>query len=89
MRNIEDDIIAKIAEEMQKEIDGEILYDFFVGSGWKPITLPKHFGFNQNMIQSIIDWLNHNCEDKWYQCSKIKFCFKNEKDAVMFMLRWS
>ncbi len=87
-KNIEKDILAKLAEEIQKEIDSGLMYAIYLESGWTPIILPNNFSFNRSMLYSVIDWLNENCKAAWFQYDQLNFCFKEEKDAIVFALRW-
>lgn len=36
---------------------------------------------------SIYEWLGNNCKSSWFIQSK-KIYFENEKDLLMFLLRW-
>ncbi len=37
-----------------------------------------------------VEWLEEKVpRDRWYVISPYTFCFKNEKDAIMFSMRWS
>lgn len=85
VKNLQEEIISSFGQRLANEIDGNVMSDALVASGW---TLVK-FTFNSNeQAIEITDWLNDTCDSKWARFNG-DYLFKNKKDAEWFILKWS
>lgn len=80
--NIDEDM-ARIAKELQEEIDAQVLISVMRDSGWFKVVLRE---FNVYTNPDIDVWCRENNLE--YHRFKTTFMFKNEADATMFRLRW-
>lgn len=80
--NIEHEMLDKLANDMAKEID----YDVLVGVlNWIRVELPPFD--NRYHSVDIVDWCTDNCTGKFMNFGA-KFAFEKSKDAEWFILRW-
>lgn len=87
MSSIDINELALIAAaELQKEIDAEVLYSMLETSGWTSVQLTR-FKDRYHSVD-VSEWANDNCVGKFYH-SSTRYIFENEKDAIMFTLKWS
>ena len=80
--NIEHKILDKLADDMAKEIDYDVLVDLL---NWTRVELPP-FNGRYNAVD-IADWCTNNCTGKFMNFG-VKFAFEKSKDAEWFILRW-
>lgn len=83
--DIEKEIIQNMSNKIVRDIDRRAIWRLLRDIGWTYITLPV---LNITTRIDIIHWLEENCQGS-YQQSGIEFIFENEKDAIMFTLRWT
>jgi len=83
--NIFEDIINRAGEMMAQEIDREILWAMLLEIGWTRVMIDR-LQDNKHAID-ITHWLRENCQGA-YERNGRDFLFENEKDAIMFILRW-
>lgn len=71
----------EVAKIMQEEMDWEILSKSLVEYGWTKISIiePYHI---------VEKWVEENIQGK-YKVRHNTWLFESEKDATMFILRWS
>ena len=79
---IEHKYLDKLADDMSKEIDYEVLADVLK---WTKVELPP-FDSRFNAVD-IADWCTDNCTGKFINFG-VKFAFEKTKDAEWFILRW-
>jgi hypothetical protein len=79
---IYDEIIDKLASDMAKEIDYDVLVDILE---WTRVELPP-FDSRYNSVD-IADWCTNNCQGEFMNFG-VKFAFAQAKDAEWFILRW-
>jgi hypothetical protein len=84
--NLEEDNSEKISVEIAREIDRTVIWRLLQDNGWIYIALTR----SQDNTHSIDigHWLEENCQGSYRQNSR-EFIFENEKDAIMFTLRWT
>lgn len=86
MNKIEDEIIDKVAHEIQKEIDEGVMLSLLVEGGWFKVP------FNYYEMDKALDMARY-CEKtfkkKQWTTLNGHFVFRKKKDAAWFMLRWS
>ena len=83
--DLEQDILADIANEIAKQMDWEILANMLVSSGWTSVQI-KRFCNNEEAVD-MSDWLEKNCTGEWKNLST-RYIFKKKQDAEWFSLRW-
>jgi len=83
---LEEDILNKAGVEMAREIDREILWGMLEGIGWTRVMLDR-LQDNKHAIDITI-WLEENIKNPFERNGR-DFIFENEKDAVLFILRWT
>lgn len=83
--NLEEEISQELSSEMASAMDFEILSDILVKNGWHKIVLDTL----KNRYHSIdvTSWCESNCKNSWHYRGRT-FIFKDQKDAVMFGLKW-
>lgn len=79
---LQEEILDKLADDMSKEIDYEVLADVLK---WTKVELPP-FDSRFNAVD-IADWCTDNCTGKFINFG-VKFAFEKTKDAEWFILRW-
>lgn len=82
---IEEEIIAKAAEEMATEIDWEILADIYLGDGWHEVNVQD---YTEKYRAGMADWIFANIKG----CKtglRGRWLFKNGKDATWFRMMWA
>lgn len=77
-------IAEEQAKELQKSIDYDMLCEIMVPFGYTVVEI--EYGSKRKWFE-VMEWLatNHIGD---YQEHNGKWLFKNEKDAIMFKLRW-
>lgn len=90
MSGINDKIEDELAKILQEDIDWEIMVSLMVEVGWRKVTLTKpstcHTSFFDD-LQEIQDWCDLNVLGKYMSRHKT-WIFAEEKDAMLFSLRW-
>ena len=80
--NLEHEMLDKLANDMAKEIDYDMLVDLL---NWTKVELPP-FDSRYHAVD-IADWCTDNCTGKFMNFG-VKFAFEKSKDAEWFILRW-
>lgn len=70
------------AKILQEEIDWEILSDMMVECGWTKVEI------SLDRMHIVEKWIEENIQGK-YKFRGTDWLFESEKDATMFILRWS
>lgn len=81
--DIDQTVQADFMHALQEEIDTEILFDLMKQLGWHSVELDTPVD-----EQVAAEWLSKNASGK-YKGRRQHWVFENEKDAVVFSLRWS
>jgi hypothetical protein len=89
MNKLPDKIIDIMAEEIQKEIDAEILFQIYKAGGWYPVEKCHNLTFNKPALTAVQDWLIEGCIGQWHIKSHTDYIFERQEDALMFALKWS
>lgn len=82
--NLQDQILTKIAKEMQEAIDQDVMWNMLKAQGWTCVSISR-FQDNKHAID-ITYWLEENVKN--YERNGRDFIFKSKKDAVNFILKW-
>lgn len=75
-------LMEKIAAEMSAKIDWDVMSSFLEQEGWAKVAIAPHRG-RPEMIQWADQYCSGQCRHYSYE-----FMFENEKDAILFSLRW-
>lgn len=82
MTQAEEELMTKITNEMSAKLDWEVLSMCLVQSGWTRVMVPINHG-RLEMTQ----WAGRYCTGGFKQWA-YEFIFRDEKDALLFSLRW-
>ena len=96
---LEQDMLDRVAEEMAREIDKELLDDIKIAvltnEGWIKTTVNPAYtdmgmlsGRYEQWYSQTAEWIHKNAQCD-YKLLKGQWLFKDPKDAKMFILRWS
>jgi hypothetical protein len=96
---VEEDMLDRMAEDMAREIDKELLDDLMttvlVDDGWTRTKVDPAFtdvgmlsGRYEEWYTKTAEWIHKNAQGD-YKLLKGQWLFKDPKDATMFILRWS
>ncbi len=80
--NIEQEMLDKLASDMAREMDYDIIIDALK---YIRVELPP-FDSRYHAVD-IEDWCNNNCTGE-YRNYGVKFAFEKAQDAEWFILRW-
>lgn len=84
--DIREEYVRHAAEQMSRTIDFEVLAGMLVELGWFRFDVvhqpPTHSWVD------IKDWVDENCTGPHQEHMGI-WLFENEKDAIIFKLRWA
>jgi hypothetical protein len=83
--NLEDQILEQQGNELSREIDREILWGMLIGIGWTRVNLSSET--SMIFATAIKEWLALNCLGS-FEKHRSDFIFEDQKDAVLFILRW-
>lgn len=83
---LEEEMADRMASEISREIDREILWGMLVGMGWHRVMLTR-FQDNKHAVD-ISYWLEDNIKNPFERNGR-DFIFQEEKDAMLFILRWA
>ena len=84
-KDIVDDILTKMADDVSKEIDFNCLAESLISCGWSNVDLPPFD--SRYKVNDIVDWVYHHCDGE-FENFGVRFIFEDKKDAVNFILRW-
>lgn len=72
----------ELYKTLQKEIDWDIECRLLIESGWTKVKI------SQDGMYIVEKWVEENIQGK-YKFHRTTWLFESEKDATMFILRWS
>jgi hypothetical protein len=82
---IQEEIAERFAVQLQKELDWELIEDILVATGW---TRAEIVPFSRPELQrTVLNWVQTNVQGQ-YKNFETRYVFQNEKDAVLFALKW-
>ncbi len=82
--NIEEEIIAAMGKEIQKEIDFEILSGMLKQMGWTKVVLTP---MTSEQSKAIDDWIAMYVKNP-VETMGLVWMFEDKRDAVNFTLKW-
>jgi hypothetical protein len=82
---LEEELMERAGIEMAREIDREVLWDMLAGLGWTRVMI----SLETSMVRAsaIKEWLESNAQGS-YERHRSDFIFENDKDAMIFILKW-
>lgn len=87
MSQLEDEISASLAEQMQKTMDFEVLCGLFIPFGWTRIET-NLVACKEAEWTEITGWVSSNFTGQYRENCGV-WLIENSKDATMFMLKWA
>jgi hypothetical protein len=84
-KDIVDDILTKMADDVSKEIDFNCLAESLISCGWSNVDLPPFDILYK--VNDIVDWAYHHCNGEFKNFG-VRFIFEDKKDATLFALKW-
>ncbi len=84
----ETEISEELSRQIQEEIDFEVMCDMLGRLGWVKIKMKWPERMNESKAHDIKEWCRANLQNAFHGRGSI-WMFSNEKDAVMFSLKWS
>lgn len=81
----EDFLHTTVNSQVSKILTEHVDYNKYLSLGWHPVELSKLP--DKSKEKEILAWLKNSCEEKYIFIHK-NFLFENEKDAMLFALRW-
>ena len=94
---LEEEIIERASQEIAREMDKSIFEDLMtnvlIKEGWTETTINPAFGKGSIVTEidwyaETAEWIHINAKDD-YKLLKGQWLFKDPKDAMWFILRWS
>jgi hypothetical protein len=82
MKN-EEELVSIVLADLGAEIDAEVMASFYRDAGWTEVRIPRP---TRQPKSDVDDWCKSL--NMVYHSSGPLWLFENEKDAVLFILRW-
>ena len=97
-RSLQDDIIDRMAEDMARKIDKDLLDDMIIAilkdEDWVETKVNPAYtdmgmlsGKYEEWYSKTAEWIHLNAQGD-YKLIKGQWLFKDPRDATMFILRW-
>ena len=83
---LKDNILQEKVDELAKSIDEGVMLALLIESGWTKV--PFHFASTAQAIE-IYNWCEKTIAENQWHHTYGSFVFRNQKDAMLFVLRWS
>lgn len=83
-----DNIMAKLEEDILKEMDFDVLVEQLSNCGWSIVDLPP---FDSRYKSSdIVDWAYQHCRGEFQHFGNFggRYIFEDKRDATLFALKW-
>lgn len=84
-KDIVEDILNKLTDDLAKEIDFNVLLESLISCGWSNVEVPPFD--SRYKISDILDWVYHHCDGE-FENFGARFIFEDKKDATLFALKW-
>lgn len=88
MKINEETIVEDMAKLIQEEIDWEIMCDMMKTIGWTEVKMTWDGYMKESDAHMIKEWCKANLTGM-YRARGNTWVFAKEKDASMFILKWS
>ena len=97
-RSLQDDIIDRVADDMARKIDKDLLDDMMIAvlkdEGWIETKVNPAYtdmaidsGKYEEWYSKTAEWIHINAQGD-YKLIKGQWLFKDPRDATMFILKW-
>ena len=97
-RSLQDDIIDRVADDMARKIDKDLLDDMMIAvlkdEGWIETKVNPAYtdmaidsGKYEEWYSKTAEWIHINAQGD-YKLIKGQWLFEDPRDATMFILRW-
>lgn len=83
--NLEKHIIDNLSKQMAHDMDQHILIGFMLELGWKEINVNPWI---HGSLTEITQWVESNIQGNTRRSGN-RWVFEDEKDAIIFALKWS
>jgi hypothetical protein len=84
-KDIVEDILDKLTDDLAKEIDFNVLLESLISCGWSTVELPPFD--SRYKTSDVLDWVYHHCDGEFENLG-VRFIFEDKKDATLFALKW-
>ena len=84
-KDIVENILDKLTDDLGKEIDFNIMAEELSRCGWSNVDLPPFD--SRYKVNDIVDWAYHHCDGEFKNFG-VRFIFEDKKDATLFALKW-
>ena len=81
----EDYLQTNVNSQVTRMVTEQVDYNKYLSLGWHPVSLSRPP--SKQKEKEIINWMKNNCREKYFFIHK-DFLFEDEKDAILFTLRW-
>ncbi len=88
MKINEASMVEDMSRMIQEEIDWQIMCDMIKTIGWTEVKMPWDGFMTDSDAHMIKEWCRKNLQGM-YRARGRTWMFANEKDASMFILKWS
>lgn len=85
VQTLEDQIAERMASELAKEMDFQILASMLCELGWTRVVLKPMTWEEGNIVD---EWVSNNVKGH-FETMGLVWLFESSKDATMFILKWS
>jgi len=85
VQTLEDQIAERMASELAKEMDFQILASMLCELGWTKVVLQP---MTWEHGVSVDNWVSNNVKGH-FETMGLVWLFESSKDATMFILKWS
>lgn len=84
MRNLQQEYLEFLGQQMKQSIDFDIVCDILTSGGWTRFEI--EYGGNQPWV-AVKEWAAQNFQGDHKEHAGV-WLIENSKDATMFALRW-
>lgn len=85
---MEQKLVEEAAQTLRDEIDWQVMMNILLEVGYIHISMSWSERMNESLAHKIKEWCRDNLKEDYHGRGK-DWYFKSEKDATVFVLRWS
>ena len=82
------DIVEEASRKLQEEIDFEVLCSVYKECGWTEVKMSWPAQMTESLAHEIKEWSRSNLVGVYHGRGPT-WIFEKEKDATLFVLRWT
>ena len=83
-----ENVEKEMAKVLQEEIDWEVMIEVMIEIGWTKVNIDWPNQMSAVDAHKVKEWCRANLQGHYKGRNKI-WLFEQEKDAILFVLRWS